>query len=334
MKHKLKKLSDQVIVITGASSGIGLATARMAAEHGAKLVLAARNDDALQKIVEEIRGNGGEAIHVDVDVTNPHDLRRLANDAIERFGAIDTWINNAGVSVYGKLLEVDEDDHRRLFETNFWGLVNASKIAVEFLRQNGGALINIGSVLSERAIPLQGMYSASKHAVKAFTDALRLELEEEKAPISVTLIKPGAIDTPYLENAKSYLEVRPDHAPPVYDPRVVAEAILHCAEQPVRDLLVGGGSKLLAAAEAAPRIADKVLGWTMFRQQRSERPNVEGSNLHAPLRGGKERGPYEGHVMKSSVYTRASMHPVLTGLTLTAIAGAVAAALLIKPRWT
>jgi len=197
MNVQLKKLNRQVMVITGASSGIGLVTARMAAQHRARLVLAARSEGALRQLVEEIKAQGGEAIHVVADVGREQDVRRIAEAAIERFGSFDTWVNNAGVSIYGRVLEVSMEDHRQLFETNYWGLVHGSRVACENLKHRGGALINVGSSLSDRAIPLQGTYCASKHAVKGYTDALRMELEEEGAPISVTLIKPSAIDTPY-----------------------------------------------------------------------------------------------------------------------------------------
>src|SRR3954466_1499031 len=151
-------------------------------------------------------------------------------EAIQAFGRIDTWVNNAGVGIWGRIEELSEADMRQLFETNFWGQVYGSLVALSQLRQHGGALINIGSVTSDRSIPLQGIYSASKHAIKGFTDALRMELEEEGAPVSVTLIKPSAIDTPYFQHAKNYMSVQPKPPAPVYAPEVVANAILRAAE--------------------------------------------------------------------------------------------------------
>jgi NAD(P)-dependent dehydrogenase (short-subunit alcohol dehydrogenase family) len=205
MNIRLKKLNEQVMVITGATSGIGLVTARMAAGRGARLILAARNEEALRRLVNETAASGAQAVYVVANVGKQADVRRIAEKAIEHFGDFDTWVNNAGVSIYGRVLDVSMEDHRQLFETNYWGLVYGSQVAAEHLRQKGGALINIGSSLSDRAIPIQGTYCASKHAVKGYTDALRMELEEEGAPISVTLIKPSAIDTPYREHAKNYM---------------------------------------------------------------------------------------------------------------------------------
>jgi len=321
MKTRLKKLDEQVLVVTGASSGIGRATARRAAEHGARLVLAARNEAALRTLLAELGGGEGRAIHVVADVSREDDVRRIARAAEQAFGGFDTWVNNAGVGLYGRITETPVEDMRRLFEVNLWGVVHGSLEAVRQLRTRGGALINLGSTLSERAIPLQGVYAASKHAVKGFTDALRMELEEDGAPISVTLIKPGAIDTPFPLNAKSTLESEPQHLPPVYAPEAVARAILHCAERPVRELYVGGGAKALAVlGSVAPRLADKILEHRVTGGTQSDRPRRprEENALERPSPHPAERGNYPGHVARSSLYTRASLHPIATGAVLAA----------------
>ncbi len=329
MKVNLKPLEQQTMVITGASSGIGLTTARMAARKGARLVLAARSDATLEQIVTEIENNGGHAMAVPADVSNEDEVRNIAATANARFGGFDTWINNAGVSAYGLLMDVPLEDQRRIFETNYWGVVNGSLTALEHLKNRGGAIINIGSTLSDRAIPLQGAYSASKHAVKGFTESLRMEIEEQELPISVTLIKPGAIATPYTEHAKNYLEVEPQHPAPVYAPEVVAEAILHSAEHPVRDLFVGGAGKFISAmGQYAPRIADKAMEWYAFNSQKSGRParERETNSLHKASGDPRERGHYEGHIAESSLYTKASMHPLVTGGIILAGAGLAYAA--------
>jgi short-subunit dehydrogenase len=332
MAVSLKQLNQQVVVITGASSGIGLTTARMAAKEGAKLVLAARNDEALSQLEREINNAGGQAVHVAGDVGNEDDVRLIAQTALERFGGFDTWVNNAGVSIYGRLEDVPVEDQRRLFETNFWGVVYGSRAAVEHLKARGGALINVGSTLSDRAIPLQGIYVASKHAVKGFTDALRMELEEAGYPISVTLIKPAAIDTPYKQHAKNYLPTEPENPPPVYAPETVARAILHAAATPERDVFVGAAGKFFSVMEkVAPRLMDLYMEKAMFRQQQSDRParDREDHALYRPgngQRGGtlRERGGYSGHVAETSIYTAASLHPWLTAAVVGAMGLAVA----------
>jgi short-subunit dehydrogenase len=316
MKLKLKDLKDQVMVITGASSGIGLVTARMAANRGVRLVLNARNEEALRRVSKEINADGGRAIYVAGDVGRFDDVQKIADEAGRYFGGFDTWVNNAGVSIYGPVLDQSLTDQRRLFDTNYWGVVHGSMVACSHLRSRGGALINIGSVLSDVAIPVQGTYCATKHAVKGYTDALRLELEAEGAPISVTLIKPSAIDTPYVHHAKNLLPVEPRNPPPVYAPETVAEAILHCAENAERDLYVGGGGRVLAeAGHHAPRLTDKLMQVTMFDVQMSDRPKRvdRRDNLSAPGKDGEERGGYPGYVAESSVYTKASLHPLITG---------------------
>src|SRR4030095_12438589 len=188
-------------------------------------------------------------------------------------------------------------------------VVHGSMVACAHLKNRGGALINVGSVLSDVAIPIQGTYCATKHAVKGYTDALRLELEEEGAPVSVTLIKPSAIDTPYTQHAKNLMPVEPQNPPPVYAPDLVAEAILHCAENPERDIYVGGGSKGISVlGQNAPRATDKVMEWMMFDLQQSDRParSRERHSLDKPSGRSAERGHYDGHVAESSLYTKSS----------------------------
>lgn len=327
MSVKLKSLHEQVMVITGASSGIGLATAKMAARQGAKVVLAARCDESLAEVEKQIIANGGQAVHVAADVTKREDIEHIISVARDRFGGFDTWVNNAGVSIFGRLDQISEQDHRQLFEVNFWGLVNGSLLALETLRTRGGALINLGSEVSDLAIPMQGMYCASKHAIKGFTDALRLEIEAEKLPVSITLIKPAGINTPYPQHARNYMDEEPTLPPPVYAPEEVANAICHAAQHPVRDVYVGGGSKLMSSLNKhAPRLVDWVTERGMISQQKSGKPprNPMGA-LYQAGGGARAHGDYEGHVMQRSLYTRASLHPWLT----TAIIGAVGVGLAI-----
>jgi short-subunit dehydrogenase len=287
MSHKLKSLDEQVIVITGASSGIGLATAETAASGGAKLVLAARSVQALTDIVARINATGGQAIFVECDVSDRAQINAVARAAIERFGRIDTWVNNAGLAIYGRLDEVSEEDNRRLFDINFWGLVNGSLAALPYLKRNGGpgaALINIGSEVSDAYVPLLGMYTASKHAVKGFTDALRVEIEEiDKAPISVTLIQPTATDTPFPQHARNYQDKEPKLPTPMIDPQKVADAILDAAVKPTRATRVGAMAVMnTIMAKVAPGVADKLSAKEYDRMHYEEPPRHSEGTLNRP----------------------------------------------------
>jgi short-subunit dehydrogenase len=329
---KLKPLSQQVILITGATSGIGLTTAREASRKGAKLVLVARNREALEKLTNELNASGNKAIFSEADVSDEEALQRAADKAQAEFGGIDTWVNNAGVSIYGKITEISMEDHRRLFETNFWGVVLGSRIAVKHLSDRGGAIINVGSVLSDRAISLQGTYSASKHAVKGFTDALRMELEIDKLPISVTLIKPSAIDTPYTQHAKNYMEEEASVPPPVFAPELVAEAILHCAENSVRDFTVGEGKILGAMGQIAPRLMDKMMEKDMSDRQKKDepKPSSRPDGLYQSQSALQERGDYEGLVLENSLIQQVKLHPLLAGAAL--LGGGIALTALLSNR--
>jgi short-subunit dehydrogenase len=327
MKRKMKSVKDQVIVITGASSGIGLTTAEIAAERGAAVVLAARSEVELSLAVSRIRQRGGRAAAVAADVTNEREVMQIARAAILEFGGIDTWINNAGIGMYGRLVDQPIVNKRHLFDINFWGVVHGCKVAVEHMRATGGTIINVGSEVSDRAVPLLGIYSASKQAVRAYNDSLRMELEHDGIPIRLSLVKPVPIDTPFPQHAAKYMDREPKHVPPVYQPEEVAHAILKCAERPVREITVGGGPRLqLAMAALAPRLTDLMMERQVFDGMKRDEPPASRDRRDRPSEEdyGMRRGRH-GYVMKRSAYTRAALSDVGRALPLLAIGAMVAA---------
>lgn len=250
-KFVTKPLNEQVIVITDASTGIGSAIAKLATQKGAKVVLGAMNRDDLDELADEINSHPGKAIAVTTDVTKLQDIINLKNKALAKFGRIDTWINNAGTAIYGYLLESDLEEERKLFETNFWGARYGSQVAVDAMGSEGGVLINMGSEVSVAAQPLLGIYSATKQALKSFTDALRSELRDKDIHIEVCLLRPASISE---EN-----------------PEETAAAILKCAENPQRDVYVGGPARLSAILDTFfPQVKDMVAETKMKELKKEE----------------------------------------------------------------
>jgi NAD(P)-dependent dehydrogenase (short-subunit alcohol dehydrogenase family) len=225
-------------------------------------------------------------------------------------------------------MDVPVEDLRRQMDVNYWGQVYGSRAAVRRMRSHGGALINVASALADRAIPLQGNYCAAKHAIKAFTDALRMELEDEGAPMAVSLVKPASIDTPFFEKARTYLGVEPQPVPPVYAPEIIADVILTAAVRPIRELIAGGAGAKLSAARFAPRVADLYMERWTFDGQRTDIPaGGRPDNLYSAVAhdGGTRGRNWRGHTRETSAYTAAQLHPVRAAVTGIALASALVA---------
>jgi len=325
MSIKLKPLAEQAIVITGATSGHGLATARLAAAAGARVMLAARDGEALARVSADINLTGGKAAYVTTDVSQPDQVEHLAAETIRRFGGFDSWVNNAGAAVYDELAAMDLADHRRVFETNYWGVVHGSLTALQHLkdRPGGGAIINVGSINGDMPGPILGAYNASKHAVKGFTDSLRIEVLAKGQPVSVTLVKPSAIGTPFPQNARNTSGGEAALPRPLYAPEVVARAILDAAQHRRRSVTVGGIGKLqVLAATMLPDLFDRLATTLTPVLSDPARPvgDIAG-NLDQP--NGAD-GQTEGrqHGRRFSTFTFANRHKAAAlGLAGAAIAG-------------
>jgi NAD(P)-dependent dehydrogenase (short-subunit alcohol dehydrogenase family) len=301
-----KAIGEQVVVIAGAPSGMGLASAKDFASRGAKVVMAARNQGEIEREAQEIRNAGGEAIGVECDVSVYEQVQQLANRAVAEFGRIDTWVHNAAVSMYGTFKQASLEDFRRIMEVNFLGNVHGAKAALPYLEQTGGAFISIGSALSDRGVPLQGAYCASKHALKGWLDSLRVELQAEGSLVRVTLVKPSSINTPLFKKAKTLMGVEPQPIPPVYDVHLAVDAIRFAAENDVRDVFVGGAGKFLSVAE---RISPVLVDWHMrrngFDAQKTTWPkDADGENnlSHAVAFDGGVHGDFALRAKQSSAY--------------------------------
>jgi NAD(P)-dependent dehydrogenase (short-subunit alcohol dehydrogenase family) len=304
-----KPVSEQVVVIAGASTGIGRATALAFAAEGAKVVCAARSTQALDTLVGQIRENGGTAIAVPTDVADAAAVRSLAQVTEQQYGRIDTWVNNAAVSVWGRVEDITDEEFDRVMRVNFLGQVHGVHAALPALRRaGGGVIIGVASVEGVRAVPLHGPYTASKFALRAFYDCLRMELAQEGAPVAVTTILPASIDTPFFEHARSKLGAMVKPPPPVYAPELVAASIVYAAARPRREIPVGGAAVgFYLGQRFSPALTDALLSIRRLGvgTQRTGRPDNGVDNVDAPVDGpGQVHGSYPGRVLQHSMFTR------------------------------
>jgi NAD(P)-dependent dehydrogenase (short-subunit alcohol dehydrogenase family) len=313
---KLKPVGEQVVALMGASSGIGRETALRFARNGARVVVSARGEEGLNSLVEEIRAEGGEAIAVPADTSEFEQVKAVADRAVEEYGRLDTWVHLAAVGLFATFEQTTPEEFARVIAVNLMGQVYGAMAALPHIKREGrGTLIHISSMGAKRSIPLQSAYCASKHGIDGFLEALRVELKHEGWPISVTQVMPATINTPFFDKARTKLGVKPVAPPPIYGPNIVADAILHAAENPARDLVVGGAARAVISTQTvSPRLLDAVLKRVGFEVHYTDEPKPADApdNLFGPIEGhNTSEGSFGDRAHPKSLYNWLEMHPVV-----------------------
>lgn len=322
----MSKIPGPVVVITGASAGVGRATARAFAERRARLALIARSVEALQATQREVETRGGEALVLPADVADSQAVERAADAVIRHYGQIDIWVNNAMVSVFGRVEEAKPDEVRRVTEVTYLGTVYGTLCALRHMQQRGrGKIIQVGSALAYRGIPLQAPYCAAKHAIQGFTESLRCELMNADSPVEVCMVQMPALNTPQFDWVKSRLDRRAQPVPPIFQPEVAARAIVWAAAHRRREVFVGMPTiKTIWGNKLAPWLADRVLARNGVEAQQvdeSEQPRRP-NNLWQPVQGlHAAHGRFDRRAKRNSAQLWCTMHrtALLSGLLALAV---------------
>jgi NAD(P)-dependent dehydrogenase (short-subunit alcohol dehydrogenase family) len=307
-----RPLTEQVVVIGGGSYGLGRAIAERAAGTGARVVIGARTREALADTAVDLA--------VETDVSDRSQVENLVAAAVERFGRIDTYVANAMVTVYAEAHRLEDDELRRVFDVNFFGAVYGYWAALPHLRQSHGTFVQIASALSYRGIPLQAAYCSTKAALRTFFESARVELEKEKSGVDISVILPGAINTPQFDRARQKSGLQPQPIPPIYQPEPVADAVLRCCERPIRELPVSwGAQKLLWGQKLSPRTGDRVLLRTGWKSQHTDELKSTDSpdNLFEPMPGDPgSHGRFDDQSHSTTAWTRLRLHRGAIGAAL------------------
>jgi NAD(P)-dependent dehydrogenase (short-subunit alcohol dehydrogenase family) len=335
MSARKKPLGEQVVVVTGASSGLGRAIARAAGERGAKVVVTARSAEALDGAVREIEAFGSEALAVPADVAVQDEVGQVVEQAIDRFGRIDTYVANAILTVMSEAEKLQPDELRRVLDVNFLGTVYGFWASLPHLKESRGTFLHVSSALAYRGIPLQAAYCASKAAGRTFLESARVELRKHRVPVDVSVVLPGAINTPQFDRSRQRIGRQPRPVPPIYQPEPFAQAVLHCCEHPVRELPLGwGAQKLLWGQKLSPRAGDVMLRRMGWKSQHTgvRKPVDAPDNLYETLPGDPgAHGGFDDQARESTLWTSLRLRRWLVG-GAAAAAGAAVARELVRSR--
>ena len=320
-----------VVVVTGASAGVGRATVREFARRGASVGLLARESEGLQAAAKEVEAMGVAAVPVPTDVADPGQVEAAAERVERELGPIDVWVNDAMTSVFAPFAQVEPEEFRRVTEVTYLGFVYATRAALRrMLPRDRGTIVQVGSALAYRGIPLQSAYCGAKHAIQGFTESVRAELYHDKSKVWLTMVQMPALNTPQFDWVLSRLPNRAQPVPPIYQPEVAARAIVWAATHRRRQLWVGGSTAATLLANAvAPGLLDRYLGWTGYRSQQTDQPRDpdQPANLWAPVAGDHgAHGRFDDRAHDRSVQLWATTHrgvvaAAAAGLGLAGLAG-------------
>jgi NAD(P)-dependent dehydrogenase (short-subunit alcohol dehydrogenase family) len=305
--------SGQVVVVTGASAGVGRAVVRRFAADGARLALLARGRDGLDAARREVEAAGGVALTVPIDVGSWEAVDHAAARIEAELGPIDIWINNAMVSVFSRVRDMEPDDYRRVTDVTYLGVVYGTLAALQrMLPRNRGTIVQVGSALAYRGIPLQSAYCAAKHAMQGFTDSLRTELLHDGSAVRVTTVHLPAVNTPQFEWVKSRLPCKAQPVPPVFQPEIAADAIYHAARRPRREMWIGLSTvAAIFGNRLAPGLLDRYLAATGVASQQTSDPEDprRAHNLWSPVAGDHgAHGAFDSRARRFSLQAWAAMH--------------------------
>ncbi|WP_084960177.1 SDR family oxidoreductase [Thermoactinospora rubra] len=321
-------LRDKVVVVTGASGGVGRAVVRELGARGAKVALIARGEAGLGAAAVDVGAAGGDARAYEADVAVYEEVRRAAERAEADLGPIDVWINVAFSSVFARFRDIEPEEFERTTKVTYLGYVWGTKVALDLMRPRGrGAIVQAGSALSYRGIPLQSAYCGAKHAIKGFTESVRVELLAERSPISITMVQLPALNTPQFDWVRSKLRRHPQPVPPIYQPEVAARAIVHAAEHPERkEYWVGTPTVMtLLANRVAPALVDRYLARTGEKSQQVQGDKPDSEPLRGPGNLWEPADEWRDHGAHGSFDDRS--HPRSLQLWLSRHRGPVLAAL-------